>query len=508
MDNSKQRKLGAILTYVSIIVSTLIGLLYTPFLISKLGQSEYGLYSLVASVIGYLTILDFGFGNAIVVYTAKYREKKEFENEKKLHGMFRIVYFIIGIVAGLIGIVLFLNVNNMFGNTMNSIEISKMRIMMLILTFNLAISFIFNIYSSIINAYEKFVFQKLVSIVNSLIKPILMIPLLFMGYKSITMCLIITFVNTIVLISNYIYCNNKLKVKIKYNGFDKNIFKVIIGYSFWVFLAVIVDKINWSLDQFILGSLCGTIAVSIYSVASQLNLLFINLSSVFASILLPKMSKMIVSNASSEEVSNVFIKVGRIQYYIIFLAVSNLVLFGKEFIYLWVGRNYETSYYVALILIIPVCIPLIQNVGLSILQAMNKYKFKSISTFIMAIFNIIISYFLAKSYGPIGAAVGTAIALIVCNIIIMNIYYLKVIKLYIGRFWLNILKMTLTFMIPLCFINTLIHFTKYSGLKALVTYGIIYTILFGLVSYFITMNDYEKQLVKKALNKFHIRKVK
>ena len=61
------------LSYISIIINTIVQLLYTPFLISKLGQSEYGLYSLIASVIGYLTVLDLGFGNAIVVYTAKYR---------------------------------------------------------------------------------------------------------------------------------------------------------------------------------------------------------------------------------------------------------------------------------------------------------------------------------------------------------------------------------------------------------------------------------------------------
>ena len=51
MSDSKQRKLGAVLSYISIIASTLVQLLYTPFLISKLGQSEFGLYSLIASVI-------------------------------------------------------------------------------------------------------------------------------------------------------------------------------------------------------------------------------------------------------------------------------------------------------------------------------------------------------------------------------------------------------------------------------------------------------------------------
>ena len=205
MKKSNQRKAGAILSYVAIIANTLVQLLYTPLLISKLGQSEYGLFSLINSVIGYLTVLDLGFGNAIIVYTAKYRAQGKYEEEKKLHGMFLIIFRIIGLVAGLIGVILFLNVNNLFGSTMTAVELGKAKIMMLILAFNLMITFNFSIYSSIISAYEKFTYQKLMAILNTIMKPILMIPLLFMGYKAITMTIVITIVNVSILLSNY--CN-------------------------------------------------------------------------------------------------------------------------------------------------------------------------------------------------------------------------------------------------------------------------------------------------------------
>ena len=130
MNNSNQRKIGAILSYVSIIVNTLVQLLYTPLLITKLGQSEYGLYSLIASVIGYLTVLDLGFGNAIVVYTSKYRAREEYEEEKKLHGMFRLIFRIIGVIAFLIGLILYFNVNRLFGSTMNSLELKEAKIIL------------------------------------------------------------------------------------------------------------------------------------------------------------------------------------------------------------------------------------------------------------------------------------------------------------------------------------------------------------------------------------------
>ncbi len=508
MSDSSERKKGAFLSYVSIIVNTLIQLIYTPLLIKMLSQSEYGLYSLVASIIGYLTVLDFGFGNAIIVYTAKYRAQNKKEEEEKLHGMFKIVFFILGVAAALLAILLFFFVENIFSKTMTPYEIEKMKIMMLILSFNLFLSFSFSIYNSIISAYEKFTFQKIIAILSAILKPILMIPLLFLGFKSITMCIIITIVNAVVVFSNYIYCKKKLKRNPKFKGFDKILFKTILGYSIWIFLGIIVDKVNWSVDQFILGAVSGTIAVSIYSVASTLNQLFMNLSTAISGVFLAKMSKMISNKATKEELTREFIKIGRVQFYIIFFMVSCLVLFGKEFIILWAGKEFEEAYYVSLLLIIPVCIPLIQNLGISIMQAMNKYKFKAISSFIMALINTGISIIFAMKWGARGAALGTCLSLIICNIIIMNIYYKKSIKLDIIEFWKNIVKMFVPLILPFLIIIWIKNSLNLNEIASILKYGIIYTILYTLIAFFGVMNDYEKGFIKKWRKKLHIRSSK
>lgn len=506
MSNSNERKRGAILSYLSIILSTVVQLVYTPLLIRMLGQSEYGLYSLVSSVIGYLTVLDLGFGNAIVVFTAKYRANKEYEKEKKLHGMFLVIFCIIGLIAGFLGLLLYFNVPLLFGKTMTDIELHKAKIMMLILSFNLAVTFPFSIYSSIITAYEKFTFQKVMSILNTLLKPILMIPLLFLGYKSITMTVVITVVNIIVLLSNYFYCKKKLGINIKFMGFDKKLFKTIFSYSFFIFLGVIVDKVNWSVDQFILGAVSGTIAVSLYSVASQINTLFVNLSSAMSGVLLPKMSKMIAKNVSNEEITNEFIKVGRIQYLIIFLMASGFTLFGKEFIMAWAGKDFVTSYYIAIILILPLCVPLIQNLGISIMQAKNMHKFRSILLALIAVANIFISIPLAKAYGGIGSAIGTSLSLIIGNIIILNIYYYKKVGINVIEFWKSIIKMTIPMIIPILIIVILMHIVILHGYTNLVVFGGLYTILYCLNCYFLVMDDYEKNIVNKVLIKLYLKR--
>ena len=89
-----QIKIGSILSYVVIILNILVGLIYTPIMIRIMGQSEYGTYSLISSIIGYLTVLDLGFGNAIIIYTSRYRAKNQVQEQYKLNGMFFIIYSI------------------------------------------------------------------------------------------------------------------------------------------------------------------------------------------------------------------------------------------------------------------------------------------------------------------------------------------------------------------------------------------------------------------------------
>ena len=56
-----QIKAGAILSYLTQLVHILSALIYTPIMLRLLGQTEYGLYQLAASVISYLSILTLGF---------------------------------------------------------------------------------------------------------------------------------------------------------------------------------------------------------------------------------------------------------------------------------------------------------------------------------------------------------------------------------------------------------------------------------------------------------------
>lgn len=501
MKKVNQLKSGAILSYISLGLSSFISIIYTPIMLRLLGQSQYGLFNLSNSVIGYLGILDFGFGNAVIRYTAKYRALNDKESEENLYGMFLVIYSILSLIILICGTILANNSNYLFSSTLSSENLLEIKIIMIIMVFNLAISFPFGIFTGIITAYEHFIFPKIISIIRSIVNPFIMIPLLLMGYKSIGMTVATTIINIIFIFVNMYYCFKVLKINIKFKRIEFNILKEISGYSFFIFLNIIVDKIYWSTDQFILGAVSGTISVAIYSVASTLNNYYMSFSTATSGVFLPKVTQMVTKKVSDKQLSDLFIKTGRIQFIIMSFILSGFLLLGKEFINSWAGQNYTESYYIAIIIMIPLTIPLIQNIGISILQAKNKHRVRSKIYFIIAILNVAASIPLAKMYGGIGAALASAISMFIGNGIIINIYYYKEININILGFWKNILLMT----IPACIsilIGVLInHIIDINGYFGIIIKGSIFSIIFIILMWFMGMNNYEKRLFKGFINK-------
>lgn len=496
-----QRKIGAILSFLVIGLNIIIGILYTPFLIRMLGQSEYGLYSIIYNVMSYLTVMDMGFGNAIIIYTARYINQGDKEKQDKLHGMFFVIYCLIGILATIIGIVLFFNVTSLFGNSMTSAEISKAKIMMLILTFNLGITFPLSIFGNIITAHEKFVVNKLIKILQIVLQPMMMIPLLFMGYKAIAMIVVLTITNIVCLLLNMIVCIRKLDVKLKFKGFDFILLKEIFKYSIFIFLNQIIDKVNWSVDQFILGSIAGTVVAAVYAVAGQLNSLYMSFSTAISGVMLPKITKMEDRKATNKEFTDVFIKTGRIQYILMGLIITGFVIFGQTFISFWAGSGYENAYIIACILMIPITIPLIQNIGLSILQAKNLYKYRTMIFLGIAILNVFMSIPLTKMYGGVGAAVGTAISLILGQGLILNIYYHKKVGINMIEFWKNIIKISIPIALMIIFGISINYLIESNTVLDLIVKIAIYTVMYCITMWLFAMNRYEINIIKKPVNK-------
>ena len=473
-------KNGVLIGYLNVIFTAIVTFIYTPIMIKLIGQSEYGLYSLVASIIAYLSVLDMGFGNAMIRYISKSQAEKNKNEESKLNGMFLLMYLLIGIIALIIGFIFLFNVDNLFSAKLTELELSKSKILLIISLVTVVLSFPLSIFDSYAMASEKFTFLKLLNMLKTVLIPLTTLPFLLFGFKSIAMVLIMSIYNITYHLCNMFLCFKKLNMKIAFDfNFRKSkLMKEILFYSFFVFLNIVVDNIYNNTDQIILGSVCGTAAVSVYAVAitiSQANqLCSVTISSLF----LPKITKLFAKGNNDKKISDLFIFVSRMQIYLMLLILTSFILFGQSFINLWVGNDYKDAYFIILLLIGPGLIPLTQNVAISILQAKNKHQFRSILYIFIAILNIMISIPLAKLYGGIGAAIGTAFGNLLGQIIIMNIYYYKVINLDIPRYWRFLIKILIPFIIIVPALYYLIHLITINSWIILFILALIYIIIY------------------------------
>lgn len=495
-----QIKGGIVLSYLSLIVSNGIGLVYTPIMIRLLGQSEYGLYNLVASFVSYLGLLSFGFDNTYLRYYVQYKHKESREKVASLNGMFLIVFTVIGILAGVCGMVLRNYADVLFGAKLTAAEIETAKNLMVLLVINIALAFPAKLFSTYVNANEKFIFSKVLNMVKSILNPLIVLPLLLMGYKSYALVLSTLIYSVIIDLANVYYCFAKLDMQIRFKNFEFKVFKGIAAFSFFVFLGEIVDEINWQLDKFLLGRYCGTIAVAVYGVASSLSAYFRQFSVAVSGMFGPRVNKIVAKSDNNTEITDLLIKVGRVQFLILSLVAVGFVFCGKEFCVLWAGEAYAGSYIIAVALILPSMIPLIQNVGISVLTARNKHKFRSVAYFFIALANLAISIPLCQRFEGLGCALGTGISMLIGNGLIINLYYKKM-GLEISRFWKSILSLSKG-LLPMIFVGIVsmqIPF-RYTFLDLLIRIAVLaaaYAV--GMLAF--GMNADEKEMCKSVLKK-------
>lgn len=499
-----QLKFGVILSYLQMFLGAVISILYTPFMLRKLGQSEYGMYNLASSIVSYLALLNFGFGSSYIRFYSQYKKDNAQQKIARLNSIFLITFSAMGATALFCGILLSQNVKLIFAEGLTANELIHVKNLMLILTANMSISFPASVFTTYITSQEKFVFQKTISMIRTVISPLTMIPILLMGYKSIGMVIVTVTISLVADVINIAYCIKKLKIQFLFKKLDVRVLYEVAGFSVFIALNSIIDQINWNVDKLIIGRYRGTIGVAVYGIAAQLNTLYLQFSSSIASVFTPRIHKIIAENQPYEVITGLFTRVGRIQFIILALLSSGLVIFGKPFIYCWAGEEYSNSYYIALLLIIPVTIPLLQNLGIEIQRAYNKHKFRSFLYAGMAVGNVLLSLPLCIYFGEIGSATGTGITLLLANGIGMNIYYH--IKLYIDikYFWLQIIKFIPAIIPPLIVGFLLYVYVNCYNLINLFICIIVYTVVYIISMWFLGMNEYEKDLIQKPFSKLKL----
>lgn len=503
MKSEKEIKLGTVLTYLQLVLSIVISLAYTPVMLRILGQNEYGLYGTVSSVIAWLPLLSLGFNGSYIRFYSSYKAKDNNEGIKSLNGIFIVVFSVLGFISLLCGIFLAFNLDLIYSSGLSAHEYSVARVLTLIMTADMAISFPATVFTSIIKSQQRFVIMKGLNIVQTVFSPLVALPLLLMGYGSIGMITATICVDIVVYSIFAWFCIKKLNAKFSIRNFDFKVLKSILTFSVFVAINSIVDQINNNLDKVILGRFCGTAVVAVYTIGFSIYTYYRQFSSAITSVLCPQINlrvNQLLDDKSKLRAyqTDTLVRTSRIQYYVLMLVLTGFIFFGKRFIFLWAGEGYEESYVIAVILMISSTITILQDVCAEMQRAQNKHQFRSIVYLIMALCNAGLTIVLCQKYGALGATVGTLIANVLANVLIMNIFYHKKLYINIFSFWKNLLKMTPGLILPVLAGIVYSRFVSDESIAVFILSICIYALIYFVSMFLFVFNKEEKEMLKSV----------
>lgn len=493
---NSQLRSGAILSYANILVKNLVTFFYTPFLLIHVGQTQYGLFQMTNSVITSLSILSMGLSGAYVKFYVTFKTSNKLKDIKRLNGLYLILFSLIGMVSLLVGLILSFNTTKIYGDVMSESELLLIKKLLIVLAINLAITFPASIFDSNIIVNERFKFQQIRQIIQSLLVPFIAIPLILSGMNVLAIGVTQIFVTVFFMILNLKYCYQELNMRFLFSNISFNLVKSLFIFSFFILLNQVVDMVNNNGPSFILGITLGAKQVATFAIAIQVKNMFFMLSTSLSSLFIPRVNELVNISDGRNLLTDLLIKVGRIQMTILFFVLGGFIILGEYFISIWAGSENISAYWLVIAMVIPSIIPLSQNIGIEIQRAMDMHIFRSLSYIGFAILNLILTYFGTKIWGLYGSVIGYVVSIVLANGVLMNWYYHVKMKLDMKKYWVSVLNV----MIPFAIVIVIFKFaTIYISVDSIVKFlilGVLYSIMYVFLFYNFSASPYEKNHLK------------
>ena len=427
--------LNALSNYAHLIISIIIALIMSPFLVHTLGDFFYGVWSIIAAITGYFSLLDMGMNRAIVRYVSKYDSEK---NDKALNIFFNTSLMLFSAIGVIIVVAaLFISANfDRFLDLGEHAHIAKT--VALIAGVDFAFAFPFGAIYAVLIAKQRHTVANKINIINTLLRN-------FAIYVSLTLSpslIVLAICNLVFNVGRNWYIvieTRKVAPEIQYHLglFDRTLIKKIYDYSIYSFAASVSARVINFTDEIVVGHFLEVRDVTFYAIAVNLISYFEKIIWAGASVFVPYISQL-DALGKKEDIERSFYLGSRITLLLTLFIFFGLLFLGKPFINVWMGPDYgPRTFPVLLLLAIAKVISSGQSMTVARLFGTSKHKFIGIINSIEAFSNLCLSLVLVRHYGMIGVAMGTLVPCLICNGIALPVYTVKSFQLSVWSFIRN-----------------------------------------------------------------------
>lgn len=492
-----QIKVGAIVSYISIAVNILIGIVYTPWMINSIGKESYGLYILATSVIT-LFMFDFGLGNAVTRFVSKYIVEKRYDKVNDFLGQVVKLYLSIDVVLIIVLTSVYFFIPSIY-KELSPNEIEQFEVVYSIAAIFSVISFPCIPFDGIITAQEKFVQLKSCELFNKIFIVILMSICLKFGYGLYALVAInaISGIITICLKFYIIKRSSNINPNIHYKNKDE--FYELASYSSWVTIGALAQRLIFNIAPTILGIVSGSAEIAFFGIAMTFEGYVFTFASALNGLFLPTVTRLV--HSSPELLTSLMIRVGRIQIVIIGLLITGFIAVGYDFIVLWLGMDYSIVYYCVILLIIPSFFFLPQLIGSNAILALNKVKKQAQVYTIMGLFNFVVGTILAYRFGALGFSISVFCAYTIRTIGLDRIFK-KDLHIDVPYFFKeSYIAMSPSLLISMFIALTLMCIDLNLSWWSFVVKSCVFCIIYILIFFIFSLRKEEKQLFIQPFRK-------
>lgn len=493
---------GALLSYATILVVNLSGLLLTPFIIRALGKAEYGLYLLIGSLAAYLGVLDFGLNNAVTRYVAQCAAKRDRAQEARFLGAALVVNALAAAAIIALGAIFYANIDAWFSDTLDAGQRDQARIMLLLLIANVVLTVCSGMFTAICAGHERFTFPKAVNLVRYLVRIGLVLAILITGGGAVALVALDTALALLVLFVNAFYAIKIIGARADLKSLNVRLVFSVLTFSTWVFLYAVIGQVQWQGGQLIIGATIGTEAVAIYGVGIMFGGYYAAFSTAITNLFLPRATYMTVADVGPAEYSAEMVRIGRMALLVLLLILGGFALYGHDFILLWAGPAYGAAWVVAIIIMLAYTVPLIQTFAHQLLEAKGMIAFKATVYLIALPLGVLLGYLLLEPFGVPGMAIGMAAGWLVATII-MNIYYQGALGISIPAFFKEVSKGIVPAFVACLILGVSLNFLPIEGWIGVFVRAFVFAALYMVLMYRFGMNVAERRQVTTTME--HLR---
>ena len=405
------------LKYAAISVDMVIGVLLLPFNIAHLGKAAYGVWALAASITSYFSMMNLGYGAAQEKFAAQYRARRDAHALNETASTLFFVSSAIGIAAFLVGLILALNIQHLF--KIDDAQAASGRRVLLIISAYVALGFPFSVFGGIVNGFLRNYFNGVVAIATSLCVAVVNVAVLLGGYGLVEL---VAATYAVRALSFLLYAMNAYRVfpllKIRVRHFSLTRLGEVTGFSAFILIIDLANKLNYSTDALVIGVFLGALAVAAWAVAQRV----IDTAQKLANQLNEALFPVIVLSAASgrnDQLGSVLLQGTRWSLAMIVPITAALLILSGDLIRSYVGPAFADSVPVIRILALVLAIRVGSATGTTLLKGAGRHRMLAWTNAFMAIVNLVLSIVLVRSLGLTGVALGTLIPVAAVSVFVL-----------------------------------------------------------------------------------------